>query len=175
MAKNRDRRDPSQSPEPIGFDKFKPQHGSHLPSVPEGVSAVLPVNEDDEAEGAEPTDVVPSEPPMARTPTPFDPLELNQAQTVLEQEAIIAKSHPNIRDTMRDPAEVYNRALVRGTSVPETKFPDDTDPLIVRSFLFIERMIAGAMIVPTAYQARNEGVDLLVALKNKYAVKEPEC
>ncbi len=185
MAKNNKHR-------PSGFDKFKQNTPGTI-----GVTT-LPVEEDDEADIAEPTDpVLPGDlppvppdpnddsdtgefapPPVIRPGVPggaYNPLdmELASARTVGEQEAIIAAHHPNIRDTMADPAVHYKRALTSGREVPVLTVRSDADPLLVEAKNLIERLVAGGLIVPGV--ARTNAVDLLLRIVDNITEKPSVC
>ncbi len=178
MAKNNKHR-------PSGFDKFKTTEVNvgdpkMAQLSEEAGKKFLEVEEDDEAEIMEPTDeLVPNDlpipaddvpdslPPVIRPGVPggaYNPLdmELASARTVGEQEAIIAAHHPNIRDTMADPAVHYKRALTSGREVPVLTVRADADPLLVEAKNLIERLVAGGLIVPGT--ARTNAVDLLLRI-----------
>lgn len=166
MAKNKNNRS--------GFDKFN-SGGSAAVSDPPVTTVEVP--DDDEADGAEPTDTVPAEelPPATEPPDAGDGtsigevpmgayIKLNQesmkATNIAEQEQILASLHPK-HNTMRDPGLDYQRCLTSGRSLPPFKAKADADPLLVRTKDLLERMLAGGLIVPSAYGVYNQGVDLV--------------
>lgn len=175
MAKNKNR------PQPSAFDKFKVGEPKAAVLDDDTGKRFLEVEEDDEAEIAEPTDAVEvtpqteedddtgefTPPPVIRPGVPggaYNPLDMEvaKATTVAEQEAIIASHHPNIRDTMEDPAVHYKRALSSGRQVPVLTIKPGTDPLLVEAKDMIERLVSGGLIVPGV--ARNHAVDLLLRI-----------
>lgn len=165
-----------------GFDRF----GNKGPS-PSGGPAVVDVPEEDESDVDEPTDTVPAEelPPVPDTgdgtagrETPQGAYrrierEAMQAATVAEQEQIRAKMHPPC--TIEDPAIHYKAALVKGRSLPEYTAKPGTDPLLVRAKDWIERILAGGLLPPTAYGVYNLGVDLAAAIIKQTKQETPDA
>lgn len=188
MAKNKNRSD---------FEKFqnKPQAGTAVADPPN----VIPVDEPDDKEVDEPTDTVPADdlPPVVDPPTDDAPdtsegptvvrpgvpsgayqkltQDAMKATTAAEQEMILASAHPKCTDAfgnkITDPALHYKSALTQGKQVPVVKLRADADPLLVRSKNLLERLLAGGLIVPGAYDAYNEAVTLASDLVNNLAEK----
>lgn len=187
MAKNRNNQNRSD------FDKF---NGSKLAqtvtAMVDDQPVVVPVDDDDSSDVDEPTDPVSADEmaqslvtrPLVDTIT-VDSLgrgavpigayqKLNQeamkAQTILEQEEILARLHPKYNN-LQDPADNYKRCLVSGRSLPEFKVRADADPLLVKSKDVFERLIAGGLILPSAYSVYNVVVDHLIELLVNLAEK----
>lgn len=166
------------------FDKFnKPGVG------PKSVStAVVEVPEEDESDVDEPTDTIPSDQLPPEVPDAGDgtagresPLgaykriehEAMQATTIAEQEQILSKLHPPCQ--IEDPAAKYKSALVKGTSLPLYLAKPGTDPLLVRTKDWIERILAGGLLPPTAYGVYNLGVDLVTDIINQTKQETPDA
>lgn len=144
-----------------------------------GGTTVVDVPDEDEADGEEPTDVVPSVELPVQIPDAGDGTagrespagayrriteESMRATTAVEQEAILAKLNPGIKDRDCDPAIHYKRALTSGREIPQFKPRADAPPLSIKSKDLFERIIAGGLLVPGAYTVYNLVVDHLTEL-----------
>lgn len=173
------------------FDRFKsggdaPAATADSPvigSIDLQPGTTVPVG-DDKAGIDEPTDIENQPPlgqgqddPQADQPTEeLTPLEQQQirddamkAQTIAEQEEILAKLVPKQR--LDDPAEAYNRyyhrAAATGQAIPEVKFKEGTDPLLIEAYKQFERLMAGRLLQPTASGARRVAVEWLHKVRNE--------
>lgn len=64
-----------------------------------------------------------------------------------------------------------HRALATGVGIPELKAKDGVDPLLVRSLLVLERIIAGGLINPWSQEVQIECRKIIAAIREK--VSEP--